>query len=234
MATWVIGDLIERVGQVVQGDEELTVSTSRLIVGSTNTALERYNRDKPNKLFYTGTGDDTQRYALTNYDEDNGDVIKSVEYPIDNVPPRFLDSKYYETYQTAASSWELLFLESAIPTGESFKVVWTRPRTLATILSSHKEAFAQLCAHFVALSIAAREANRQDSTVSAGTVDKGTGAAAWRARATDFLQAYQTVVQPLRPKEVQAAEVTTSVESTFAGRGATRAFHRYETGLRDG
>lgn len=226
--TWKLNDLITRTEEIVQADNAQARNLQRMIRNGIESAVERYTRDAPRLKFNTLTGTDSARYTLTDFNANNGDTIWSVEFPLGKEEAQYLDFKQFQLYQEDEDTWQLLFTDQAIAEGEDFKVVWTQPHTIATVYQAHKQAFAYLCAHFVAASIAASEANRQDSTVAAGTVDKGTGATAWQSRSREFFNEYKLVVLPIEDDDNDAAEVTTSVESTFAGYGRARVFHRYE------
>jgi len=225
MAGWIESELITRVDQLVQADDSQLKDKYSVIRSYALGAVERYSRDYPNFFQWVRMGDGTSRYDFpSDFQKDFSSVI-SVERPTDAVPPATLTKKQFQVYPNDYTTYQLLFLESAVPTTTEFAVVFTTRQTLATVPDSHREAFAALVSASLCDTVAASLANDQDSTINAVSVDNTTSSSSWTEKGRAFWRQYASVVLPRKNENTKAAEVITNVNSPFA-EVSTRVFRK--------
>lgn len=224
MAGWAINDLITRVEQLVQADDNQLLNKLDVFRSFCISALERYSRDFPKYYRWLESGDGTARYDFPSQFDPQFSSVVSVEMPTQQVPPTFLRAKEYQVYENDYTTYQLLFLQGAPDSAVQFGVAFTVRRTWADIPDAHKEAFAALAASGVCDVIASRVAGRMDSTVSADTVDPSTASSAWTDKARAFWRLYAQTVLPRKQEDVKAAEAVSDVDSPFA-ETSSRIFH---------
>lgn len=150
-------------------------------------AIALFSKHKPNTKVVDVTGDGTQDYATPTGWVDGFSVIKSIEYPVGNVPADLLDEEEYTIYQTTSAK-KVRLLTVAPPATETFRVTFTIPRTELTIPDNDVDALANLAASLCLEELANAYTQTSDSTIGADSVN-------WRSKGYEFSQRAKRLYQ---------------------------------------
>jgi hypothetical protein len=187
------------------------------------SAIKLFSKHKPNTSVVDVTGDGTQDYALPSGWVDEFSFIKSIEYPVGNVPADLLDEEEYAIYQTTSAK-KVRLLTIAPPATETFRVTFTIPRTELTIPDNDVDALANLAASLCLEELANAYTQTSDSTIGADSVN-------WRSKGYEFGQRakrlYQLYKEHMGIKEgdlTPPASAVIDLELNYPG-GADRLTH---------
>ena len=154
-----------------------------------DAALAIYSKHLPKKVVEDLDGDGSHDLELPDDWVDEFSVIKSVEYPIDNVPATLIDKSEYVIYQTPEAK-VLRLLSDTPETGKSVRIVYTVPRVEADVRIGDEDAVASLAAANCCDVLANIFTQLTDSTMSADSVDYRSKGDEFARRAKALRQRY--------------------------------------------
>lgn len=150
-------------------------------------AIRRYSLLRPDRSVVDITGNGTKTYSLPAGWAEGFSGVKSIEYPVDEIPATYLEAEDYEIYQ-APSGKVIRLLKDSPEATESFRVTFTIPRISTTILENDYDAVCNLAAGFCLEDLANSYAQSSDSTISADSVD-------YRSKSQEFASRAKRMVQ---------------------------------------
>jgi len=190
MAAYTISDATARVTALLreEGDE----TANRLvdptdIVAFLDWACRRYSAERPDEAAQDLTGDGTCYLDLPSGWTDGLSAIVSVEYPLDQTPPVYLDARSFTTYvRPTETGYEtvLRFLYGSIALGQQVRVTYTAERSFAAqnVLAVDFDAVCALATSRAADTIAAKYARSHEPLISADVSGGGqTKVQAWQS-----------------------------------------------------
>jgi hypothetical protein len=152
-----------------------------------NAAIKIFSKHKPDTSVADVTGNGTHDYSLPTGWVDGFSIIKSIEYPVDNVPEDFLDEDDYKVYQGTSVKYIRLLTYSP-SASDSFRVMFTIPRTDTTIPDNDVDALCNLAASLCLEELANAFTQTSDSTIDADSVN-------WRTKGYEFGQRAKRLMQ---------------------------------------
>lgn len=189
------------------------------------SAVERYSQDRPVEKAADLVGVSGQLIALPAAWEAEFSALKSLEYPVGDVPPSFLEGDTWALYRDVDAL--RIMLVASLPAASTVRAVFTVRHTLTTLVdtipTSRREAVAKLAAASLCDQLAALYANDTDSTIGAGMVQGQTKSQAYAARARDYRKQYQDTLGVTDKTAVPASAVGTLRPKD--GHGRPRLFH---------
>jgi hypothetical protein len=154
-----------------------------------DAALATYSKHMPKKVAADLAGDGSHDLELPANWVDEFSVIKSVEYPVDEVPAILIDKSDWMFY--LATDGKVLRLLSNTPeTGESVRITYTIPRLEADVRVIDEDAVASLAAANCCDVLANIFTQSGDSTISADSVDYRSKGDEFARRAKALRQRY--------------------------------------------
>jgi hypothetical protein len=154
-----------------------------------DAALATYSKHLPKKVATDLAGDGTHDLELPADWVDEFSVIKSVEYPVDEVPAILIDKSDWMFY--IATDGRVLRLLSDTPeTGESVRITYTVPRLETDVRVIDEDAVASLAAANCCDVLANIFTQSGDSTISADSVDHRSKGDEFARRAKALRQRY--------------------------------------------
>lgn len=195
-------------------------------------ALGRYSKHRPKISLADITGDGTHLYAVPMGWVEEFSQIESIEYPIDQNPPEFLDADDDYALYVTASAEKIRLINDAPPASESFRVKFTVPRTEATIAQNDIDAVANLAASICLGILASRYIGIGDSTFQADVVNYRTKSQEATARAKTCLAFYNDHMGIKNDGTVPAASAVVSHEINYPGGGDRLTHQRRNRRLR--
>lgn len=188
-------------------------------------AVERYSQDRPVEKAADLVGVSGQLIALPAAWEAEFSTLKSLEYPVGDVPPSFLQNDAWALYRDVDAL--RIMLAASLPVASTVRAVFTVRHTLTTLVdtipTNRREAVAKLAAASLCDQLAAFYANDTDSTIGAGMVQGQTKSQAYAARARDYRKQYQESVGVTDTSAAPASAV--AVMRPKDGHGQPRLFH---------
>lgn len=188
-------------------------------------AVERYSQDRPAEKAADLVGVSGQLIALPAAWEAEFSTLKSLEYPVGDVPPAILPNDAWALYRDVDAL--RIMLASSLPAASTVRAVFTVRHTLTaladTIPLRHREAVAKAAASSLCDQLAAFYANDTDSTIGAGMTQGQTKSQAYAARARDYRKQYQDSVGVTDKSAVPASAVAAMRPKD--GHGQPRLFH---------
>ena len=156
-------------------------------------ALTRYSNDRPDALVVDVRGNGSHDYALPSGCNEGFSEVLSIEFPIGQVPPVFLNDAIDDAWTIYQSpTGKLLRLLYVEPTAaEQFRVAISIPRTDETILDMDVDAFCNLAASFCLEELATFYTNTSDPTIMADSVNYRSKGQEFATRAKRLLQLYK-------------------------------------------
>lgn len=176
-------------------DDAAKITPTNLDV-AISAAVDRYSEDRPVDKAADLAGVSGTLIALPQAWEAGFSVLKSLEYPVGQVPPALLDNDAWSLYLGVAG--QQIMLLSALPAAATVRATFTVRHTLTaaadTIPRRHREPVAKLAAASLCDQLAALYANDTDSSIGAGMAQGQTKSQAYAARARDYRKQYQETV----------------------------------------
>lgn len=154
-----------------------------------DAALATYSRHLPKKVSEDLAGDGSHDLELPDNWIDEFSVIKSVEYPVDEVPAILIDKSAWMIYQSPDGNVLRLLSESP-EIGESVRVRFTIPRLEADVRPGDEDAVASLAAANCCDVLANIFTQTGDTTISADSVDYRSKGDEFARRAKALRQRY--------------------------------------------
>jgi hypothetical protein len=189
------------------------------------SAVERYSQDRPVEKAADLVGVSGQLIALPAAWEAEFSALKSLEYPVGDVPPSLLESDAWALYRDVDVL--RIMLAASLPAASTVRAVFTVRHTLTTLVDTIPTGRREVVAKFAAASLcdqlAALYANDTDSTIGAGMVQGQTKSQAYAARARDYRKQYQDALG-VTDRTAQPASAVGSLRPKD-GHGQPRLFH---------
>lgn len=208
-------------------DELLRDDGARISPDQRNRALalavERYGTDRPRQVVEDVAGDGTRALALpTGWQADFSDV-RSIEYPIGNIPPTEFET--WELYQGPSST--VIHLPSAVANAANARVTYTARHTLSfttdTLPVRDREAVSAYAAAILCDQLANLFSQSSDSTIGADSVEHRSQAQEYDSRARALRKRYLDQLG-IEPKRAVAAGVVVEHDNP-SSLGSTRLTH---------
>lgn len=160
------------------------------------TAVERYSQDRPRMKVEDLAGVSGQRLTLPGAWQADFSELASLEYPVGDIPPTFIEADRWSLYDEPAAQ-KIMLLDS-LPAGSTVRARYTIRHVVDagtdSITLQHREAVAKYAASQLCGQLAAFYANETDSTIAADSVRQTTKAQAYRDRERDYRKAYLDAV----------------------------------------
>ncbi len=186
-------------------------------------AISQYSKHRPDIRVIDITGNGTHDYALPASGaitiwNDEFSSIKSIEYPVGDVPATLLENDEYEIYQNPTAK-KIRLKNNSPGATETFRVTFTILRTDATIPSADVNALCNLASSLCFEELANAYAQTGDSTIDADSVDHKSKSSEFGARAKRFLQLYKDYIGMKEGELVPPASVVSDLDVNYPGGG---------------
>lgn len=189
-------------------------------------AVERYSSDRPlTAVEDLPSGAGGHILALPTGWQADFSKLGCLEYPIGEIPPRYIEQGCFWLYQ-APAGFEVQ-LRNALPAGVNVRASFTQRRVLTavvdTIAAEDMEAVSSWAAALLLDQLAGFASGNTDSTIQADNVDHGSQAGGYARRAGSLRKRYYDSLG-IDPKRNVAAGAVTDLDMT-ASDGGGRLFH---------
>lgn len=153
-------------------------------------ALERYSVHRPREVVVDVTGTGGHDVTLPASWVDEFSTLRSVEYPVDEVPAEFLTVDEWTVYNSPAGKVLRLVGDTPAET-DSLRLTITVPRAEAQIKTGDTDAVASLAASFCLDTLANLFASANDPTIMADVVNYRTKSVEYASRAKALRRLYR-------------------------------------------
>ena len=156
-------------------------------------AVQRYSTDRGKEAAEDLTPTDANTVPLPVAWVEDFSTLVSLEYPIGNKPPTYLDAGRYRFYRTPAGVTIQTDDAVAVSAGSvraTFTIKHTVDAATDTIPLEHRQAVASWAAAICCHQLAAFYASGQDSTIQADSVQQQSKAQEYTKRAAELEKAY--------------------------------------------
>jgi hypothetical protein len=189
-------------------------------------AVMRYGADRPRVLVEDLVAAGGHYLDLPTDWESEFSALESVEYPIGDVPPTFLENGAYDLYEDPTET--RIMLDSSATATATFRVRFSAPHTVDattdTVPASHREAVCSLAAGGLLLELAGIHAAESDEAImGAPHVEHGNKSGRY-ARQGKALRARYFEILEIKPGRVQAAGAVVDWDASDS-RGRDRLTH---------
>ncbi len=190
-----------------------------------NAAIARYSKHCPGikVLDITGNGGHDYSISLLTGWNDDFSTVKSIEYPIDEIPAEYLEAEGYEVFEKPTGKVLRLNADSP-PVTEKFRVTVTILRTDATIPASDEDALCNLAASLCLEELANAYTQTSDSTIAADSVNHRSKGSEFASRAKALMQLYKQHMGINEDDTTPAASAVADLDLKYPG-GAERLTH---------
>lgn len=183
-----------------------------------SAALSRYSKHKPALKVADIVGNGSHDYDLPAGWSDEFSDIRTIEYPLGNVPASSIDSDEFELYQTPTAK-KIRLINDTPSAAESFRVTFTVPRTASTVPDGDADAFTWLAASLCCEELANAYAQSGDSTMAADSVDYKDKSYRFAQRAKRLMQLYKEHLGLKDDDSVPAAAAVANLDLGYPGGG---------------
>lgn len=186
-------------------------------------AISQYSKHRPAVKVADITGNGTHDYpmpasgAITIWD-DEFSTVKSIEYPVGEIPATFLENDEYEIYQTPTAK-KIRLKNNSPSAAETFRMSFTSLRTDATIPDADVDALCNLAGSLCLEELANVYVQTSDPTVSADSVDYKSKSAEFGARAKRLMQLYKEHIGIKEDDVALPASVVSDLDVNYPGGG---------------
>ncbi len=189
-------------------------------------AVERYSSDRPQtEVEDLASGAGGHVLALPTGWQADFSKLGCLEYPIGEIPPRYIEQDHFWLYQ-APGGFEIQLLHS-VPANVTVRATFTQRQVLSavadTIPAEDLEAVASWAAALLLDQLAGFASGNTDSTIQADNVDHGSQAGEYAKRAGSLRRRYFNALG-IDPKRNVAAGAVADLDMT-ASDGGGRIFH---------
>jgi len=208
-----VAEYIAAIDELVPGTHGLGTDEKTRAV---NSAVNLHSKYSPRKVVEDVDGDGGFDYALSGLEswEEGFSSIVQVEYPVDDDDEAadILEESDWAIYEKPTGK-VLRFLAGRPAVGESIRVTYTVRHAFvqpedeeedpqATVTAADEQAVQSLAASFFCRMIAAANAENQDSTISADSVDQTSKRREYEAQAAKYRNEYNEHmgISPGKPK----------------------------------
>ncbi len=188
-----------------------------------SAAVNRYSKHRPGTAVADITGDGGNDYALPSAWVDEFSAIKSIEFPIGDVPATLLDDDAYTIYQDT-SARKIRLIHDSPSASESFRVTFSIPRTETTVPANEVDAVCSLAASFCLEELANVYAQTSDATIGADSVNYRTKSQEFASRAKSLRNLYKSHLGIKADDTVMPASAATDLDVGYPG-GSDRLTH---------
>lgn len=186
-------------------------------------AIKKYSKHRPDLKVVDIAGNGTHDYSLPTGWIDEFSIIRSIEYPVGNVPADYLDADDYEIYQTTTA--KKIRLNTYSPSAsDSFRVSFTIPRTDTTIPDNDVDAVCNLASSLCLEELANFYIQLGDSTIGADSVNYRSKSYEAAQRAKAMLRLYKEHMGIKEDDTTPAASAIIDLDMKYPG-GAERLTH---------
>lgn len=191
-----------------------------------DNAVSRYSADAPRVLVIDATSDGSQYLNVPAGWIDGQSSLRSVEYPIGNIPTTLIDPAAVSLYTSPGGPQFQLFFTPIVD--DALRLSFTAPHTLDdstdTIPAQHQRALACLAAADICGQLSAYYATEGAPTIGADVADHLGKTERYRNRARDLLAEYTSTVGAAPSDRTKPASATAQpVRDNSLGR--PRLFH---------
>jgi len=187
-------------------------------------AVIRYSKDRPDSVVEDVASTGGHYIVLPTGWADDSSMVQSLEYPIGNVPPAYVNGSW--VYRAPGDVVQI-GIPLALSAGEQVRVMHTKPHLLDgvndTIPDRDREAIASYAAAILYDQLAAFYSGDSDSTIQADGVDHGDKSSRFAARANKLRKRYFDELG-IDPKRLVAHSVTVDLDMANS-RGRDRLTH---------
>lgn len=156
-------------------------------------AVERYSEDRPQEKAEDLTPSDANTLPLPAGWVLNFSNLRSLEYPIGDVPPTYIDQERYALYRKP-NSVVIQVLDAVAVAATNVRATYTYKHVLDagndTIPVAHRKAVASWATAICCRQLASFYSSGQDSTIQADSVQQTTKARDYAKRAEELEQVY--------------------------------------------
>lgn len=214
--------LLEKVQALVK-DTDVKLSAADWTNGISG-ALGRYSKHRPKISVADIAGDSTHLYAVPSGWVNEFSDIESIEYPVDENPPVYLDKEDdYEKYITAAAE-KIRLINDAPVSPAVFRMKFTIPRVEATIAQNDMDAVANLAAYICLGMLASRYISSKKPPIQADAVNYQSKSSECNSRSKICLTFYNDHMGIKDDGTAPAASAVSSTEINYPG-GDDRLTH---------
>jgi len=219
-----LDDFLQLVRDLVRDDDDRIISDDRL--SALTMAVRRYSKDHPLLEVTDMVSIGGAYQALPDLWEKNFSQLKSIEYPLGDVPPRLLPATRWTLYNSA--SGQEVIISGGIPSGNTYRVSFNRQHVLDdstdTIPTVNREPVACYAAAYLCEQLSSAYSGDSDSTIQADSVDHQDKGKDFAQRARSLRQRYFNELG-VEPKRNNASGVVVDFDRADS-RGGSRLFHR--------
>ena len=212
-----LADIRERIISEVK-DESGKLEDPRDIDNGIETALKEYSGHSPDTLVEDVAGNGTHDLDLPAGWVDEFSSIKSIEYPIGDVPATHLDDDEYAIYEDPAGD-KLRLVNNSPEATESVRVKFSIFRTAATVPDKDIEAFILLGASYCLDKLANAFIQSSDSLISADSVDRQSKSREAGIRAKSLRKRYREQMGLKEGDITPPASATVDLDYKYPGGG---------------
>jgi len=188
------------------------------------TALKEYSKHDPAELVVDINGSGTHDQDLPAGWIGEFSLVKTIEYPLGEVPASLLDSDDHEIYQTPAGD-KLRLLNESPGITETLRIKFTVLRTVPTVPSKNIEAFILLAASCCCDKLANAWLQNSDSTIAADSVDYRSKSREAASRANSLRKRYREQMGLKDGDVTSPASAVIDLDYKYPG-GGSRLTHR--------
>jgi hypothetical protein len=209
--------LLDKVIAIVKDDSGKLVNPDDY-ARNIDAAIKIFSRHRPDVSVVDITGDGTHDYALPSGWVEGFSIIKSIEYPVDNVPADILDNEEYEIYQAVAAK-KVRLINYSPSAYDTFRVAFTVPRLEATIPENDEDALCNLAASLCLEALANAYTQTSDSTIGADSVNWRTKGYEFGQRAKQFMKLYKEHMGIKEDDTTPPASAVADLDMKYPGGG---------------
>lgn len=156
-------------------------------------AVGRYSKDRPREIVEDLAASDATTLPLPSAWDDEASAIHSLEYPIGDVPPSYIEPDQFYLYK-APSVAKVIKVPAGLVAAATVRCAYTVPHTLSdatdTLPARDREAVTCWAAALLCDQLAALYANDSTSTIQADNVDHQSKSREYGARANRLRARY--------------------------------------------
>lgn len=186
------------------------------IQNNITAAISIYSKHRPDVKVADITGNGGHDYDLPSGWINEFSIIKSIEYPIGDVPATMLDSDDYEIYQTPTAK-KIRLLNDSPSASESFRITFTILRADTTIPDGDVDALCNLAAALCLEELANVFAQTSDPLINADSVNYRSKSDEFSRRAKRLMQLYKEHIG-IKEDDTAPASLTITDRPELKGR----------------
>lgn len=189
-------------------------------------AIKRYSKHRPGIKVADIVGNGTHDYTLPTGWNNEFSGIKSIEYPLGDVPATMLDNDEYEIYQSPSEK-KIRLLNYAPAATASFRVGFTILRTDTTIPDVDVDALVSLAAALCCEDLSTAHVQSGDNSINADSVNYRTKSSEFAARGKKLMQLYKEHLGIKDDDVTPAASAVIDLDMKYPGGGERLTHSRW-------